>query len=693
MLKWLAAKFENRKAVVLTSQENPGSGSDEAPPYVTADEWRKRGNAFLGDEKLVDAEQCYRNGIAADPANAICHSNLGYVLFEQRRWVDAEAMLKQAVELNPEDFDAHYMLATLCKDRDEWLQAIVSYRKALNIQPDFDLCRRDLCIALAQSGQPKEAQLVMSQGPAFGADPVNFHYFSGNLHLETGNYAAAAASFSLAKQLKPDEVVVLFNLSTAQIRLGDHFSALNNCKAILALQPDNAQAYANMASAYQMLGERDTAMVCYRKALEINPQYLYVHQNLLFDLTYLPECTPREFLDEAKRYGKQVSARAEPFTHWLCMPPSQARRPLRVGFVSADLCFHPVSFFLVNVLTSLDPARVCCIAYSSRAAEDAFTAHLKTLFAEWRSVSFMTDRELAEEIHSDGIDVLVDLSGHTGQTRLPVFAWRSAPVQVAWLGYWATTGVAEMDYILVDKTSVRADEAQFYSETPWFLPDTRLCFSPPTTLQPVLTGSLPALRNGYVSFATYQAQNKITDATLALWRRILEKMPSARLRMHGIPMNHEATVIDVKRRLTLANIDIERVDLIGRARRDDYLRSYAEVDLVLDTFPYPGGTTTAEALWMGVPTLTLTGDTLLARQGESMLHCTGLDDWVARNEEDYVQLAVDKATDLDSLADLRSRLRARVLASPLFDSSRFARNLEDAFDGMVKAKARRETAT
>lgn len=686
MLKWLIAKFGSRKAGAPARRGNTGDAVKEAVIQVTADEWRKRGNAFLGEEKLADAEQCYRNGITADPTNAVLYSNLGYVLFEQRRWVDAEDMLKKAVELNPEDFDAHYMLATLSKDRDEWLQAIVSYRRALAIKPDFDLCRRDLCVALAQSRQPKEAQLVMSQGPAFGSDPVNFHYFSGNLHLENGDYAAAAASFSLAKQLKPNETVVLFNLSSAQIRLGDHFSALKNCKTILSIEPDHAQAFANMAAAYQMLGERDKAVECYRNALRINPHNLYVHQNLLFDLSYFPGYPPADYLAEAQSYGKKASARAQAFTSWLCTPWEKARRPLRVGFVSADLHTHSVALFLVNVLTSLDPARVTSIAYANRVTGDTFTEHLKKLFVEWRSVSFMTDKELADEIHSDAVDVLVDLSGHTGQSRLPIFAWRPAPVQVAWLGYWASTGVAEIDYILVDKISVHEDEAQFYSETPWYLPDTRLCFSPPVTSQPVMAGSLPALRKGYITYATYQALNKITDATLGLWSEILAKVPTARLRMHGVPFTHEATVVDIKRRLTLAHIDGGRVDLVGRATRDEYLRSYGEVDMVLDTFPYPGGTTTAEALWMGVPTLTHAGNTLLARQGESMLHCAGLGDWIARSEQEYVQLAVDKVNNLDLLAQLRDGLRAKVLASPLFDSNRFARHLEDAFERMVQAK-------
>lgn len=315
-----------------------------------------------------------------------------------------------------------------------------------------------------------------------------------------------------------------------------------------------------------------------------------------------------------------------------------------------------------------------------------FSERLKKLFSEWNRVSALADQELAGKIHADCIDILVDLSGHSGQTRLPVFAWRPAPVQVAWLGYWASTGVAEMDYILVDKVGVQGDDDQFYSETPWYLPDTRLCFTPPPMAWPIAVGGLPALRKGHVTFGSYQQPNKISDATLTLWSQVLAELPTTRLRLHGLRLDHAAIVTDIKRRLKAANIDLTRVDLLGKARYEPYLESYAEVDVVLDTYPYPGGTTTAEALWMGVPTLTLTGNTLLARQGEGILRCVGLADWVATSAQDYVKMAVEKVSDLSGLAILRANLRAQAFASPLFDSVRFARNLENAFEGMAKSE-------
>ena len=686
MFKWLTAKFQDSKAGLTVRLDTSHRNQADTVVILDANEWRKRGNAHLDEGDLESAAHCYRNGIKAEPTGSICYSNLGYVLYEQRRWDDAEEMLGKSIERNPEDFDAHYLLGNLYRLRDERLLTIASYRKALAINPEFEECRRDLCIVLAQSGQPKEAQLVMSQGPAFGADTLNYHYFSGNLYMEMDNNAAAVASFQLAKQLKPQDVGILINLGMAQLKLRDYKGVLQSSKDIHAFAPDNAMAYTNIAAVYQMTGQWERAIENFRKAIRLSPNYLAAHQNLLFNLTYLPDSRPLDYLSDAKAYGEKVSAHAKPYESWQCPAWAKTARPLRVGFLSADLRYHPVSLFLMGVLSALDTDKVISFAYSSLTNEDGVSEHLKKIFIEWNRVSIMTDEELAEKIHSDGIDILVDLSGHTGQTRLPVFAWRPAPVQVTWLGYWASTGVKEIDYILADRTTVHEDEASHYSETLWFLPDTRLCFTPPVTARPVMVSELPALRHGSVTFASYQAPAKISQEMLALWSRVLASVPDSRLRLHGWPLTQAENAADIKRRLSLANIDPDRVDVVGRVSRDEYLQSYAEVDIVLDTFPYPGGTTTAEALWMGVPTLTLAGNTMLSRQGECMLTCVGLKDWVADDEQDYVQKAIEKAAALDRLATLRAGLRAVALASPLFNATRFARNLEEAFEGMAKAK-------
>ncbi len=683
MLKWLAIQFESRRARLQASLEDALRKKQGGADTGEAAQWRKKGNAFLDENNLPEAENCYRNGILADPMDSSCYSNLGYVLVQMGRADDATQVLGKAVERNASDFDAYYLLGNLARDRGQWLRAIACYRAALKVNSDFAFCRRDLCIALAQTGQIQEAHKVMAEGPAFDENTATHHFFKANLHFAAEQWDEAIACFQTATQLSPQDPLILLNLCAAQIKRSDFFSALETGRRILSIDPDNAPAYGHMAIAHQFTGQHALTIENYHNALRLKPEQLQIHQNLLLALTCLPDFPREEYLLEAQRYAAKAGARAQPYSSWLCDPYTPGTRPLRVGFVSADLMYHPVGMFLENVLPSLDKRRISCIAYSNSVAEDAFSAHLKPMFDEWTQVAWMPDDELVRKIHADKIDVLVDLSGHTGQSRLAVFTWRPAPVQLSWLGYWASTGLKEVDYLLVDPISVRADEEKYYSEKLWFLPDTRLCFSPPVTASPIDVNTLPALRTGHITFASFQTLSKLTDMTIAAWSQILARLPAARLRIQSRALSYPQSISDMKTRLSSARIDVDRVDLFGVSSRDGYLAAYCDVDVVLDTFPFPGGTTTAEALWMGVPTVTLSGDTLVSRQGESMLHCAGLDDWVARSEQEYIRIAVEKVSDLPHLAELRAGLRATVLGSPLFDGVRFAANLQSALESMA----------
>jgi predicted O-linked N-acetylglucosamine transferase (SPINDLY family) len=292
----------------------------------------------------------------------------------------------------------------------------------------------------------------------------------------------------------------------------------------------------------------------------------------------------------------------------------------------------------------------------------------------------LNDEAAAQLIHADGVHVLLDLSGHTGRNRLPVFAWKPAPVQASWLGYFATTGMAEIDYFLADEIGVPEAQRGHFSETVWYLPGTRLCFTAPEVDLPV--APLPALKNGYLTFGCFQNLSKVGNEVLTVWGKILSAMPDAKLRWQCKQLGDQAVRAQFIERLRQHGIDPARVTLHGSVTREAYLAAHAEVDVMLDTFPYPGGTTTCEALWMGVPTLTVAGDTLLARQGASLLTAAGLGDWVTTGEEDYISQAAALANDLPKLATLRAGLRGQVRVSPLYDARRFARNFEEALWGM-----------
>lgn len=684
MLTWLAKNFEKSRAKLQARLEDSLQTNMSTSPLSDPENWRQRGNELLTRGDFADAEACYRKGILEDARDSICYSNLGFVLVEQCRWEEAARMLGHAIALNPADADAHFLLGNIARDRRDWNRAARCYQTALSINPDFALCRSELSLVFVQSGQLHDARKVLDEGPGVDSATPQYHFFKACLHLSSGEFDAAIESFETAKRMLPHHPDILWGLGWAQLKRNDALSALKTAFQILELQPNNARAYDLKAIAYQLTGQHDLAINSFRKAIGVNPEYLSAHQNLLSALGYFASTSPLDYLEEAQQFAEKLRARAQPYASWPCNEVANSSRPLRVGFVSGDLRHHSVSMFLDNVLPFLNPQDITCIAYSNALIEDAFSEHLKPMFSEWTQITFMADDELAKKIHDDHIDVLVDLSGHTAQNRISVFAWRPAPVQVSWLGYWASTGLAEVDYILVDRVSVREEEAQFYTEKLWYLPDTRLCFSQPATSNPMVSGVAPSLRLGYVTFGSFQSISKITSAALEVWSQLLKKLPSSRLRLQSMPLSFHDCTSHMRERLHAAGIDLNRVDLVGAMSRDAYLNAYADVDLVLDTFPFPGGATTAEALWMGVPTVTLAGNSLLARQGESMLRCVGLADWVATDEQHYIHLVLEKVGNPLALSALRASLREIALASPLFDGATFAKNLTYALQRMTE---------
>jgi len=354
-----------------------------------------------------------------------------------------------------------------------------------------------------------------------------------------------------------------------------------------------------------------------------------------------------------------------------------------MGFVSADLRSHPVGYFLESVLAALSTVaadRLAVHAYANQRQNDDVSVRLRQTCAAWLGVADLDDAALAQRIHSDGIDVLVDLSGHTRNNRLSMLAWKPAPVQVSWLGYCGTTGVDLVDAFLADPWIAPADIEPDYVERIVRLPECFLCFTPPAG--PMIVGPSPALSDRAIHFGCFNQLAKINEEVVAVWAKILRAVPGSRLLLQSLALQDPAIRRGVAERFGRHGIDAARLGLQPAQGREDYLAAYHQVDIALDPFPYPGGTTTLEALWMGVPVLTLPGSTALSRQGLSVLQNLGLADWVANDADDYVARAVRHAADLRALAQLRQGLRQRLLDSPLCDAVSFAGHFEQALRGL-----------
>jgi len=637
--------------------------------------------------RLEEAAASYQRALTINPNFAEGHINLGNVLSDLGRHEEAIGCFRRAIQIKPDIVEAYLNLGVALADMKQTQEAIDNYRHAIRLNPAYHQAYSYLASAQMALGQHDGAVASVRQALTLNPNYAEGYNNLGLILSELGKHDEAAASFYRAIQLKPDDADTCFNMANTLQELKQTGQAIAFCRRTIELKPDHAAAHSNLGNLLAFSGQLDEAMASYRRALEIDPGKFSTWSNLLLVTNYTATSAKQSHLDEARKFGAAVANLVgKKYDSWQCGSTPQR---LRVGMVSGDLWSHPVGYFLEGLLSHIDTNRIELLAYPTGVKEDSLTARIKPCFSAWKSLEGMDDAEAAAMIQADGVHVLLDLSGHTAYNRLAMFAWKPAPVQACWLGYFATTGVAEMDYYMADLVSVPKDRQQQFTETIWYLPDTRLCFTVPEFEVPV--GALPALSADTITFGCFQNLLKVNDAVLETWGKIFAALPNARLRMQCKQLGEPQLKEQFSERLKRHHISPERATLLGPTTRENYLAAHNEVDFILDTFPYPGGTTTCEALWMGVPTLTLAGEGLLARQGASLLTAAGLDDWVTESREEYIAKALALAGDKPGLASLRSELRQQVLASPIFDAPRFARNFEDALWEMWRAHEGRQT--
>ena len=655
--------LENRARLLL--RQNPTAG-----PV-----WKALGLAL--DAQGQDSLSAMRRAVELLPDDAEAHNNLGLALNKLGCLDQAESAFRQAIVLQPAFAFASNNLAVCLAAQGRLDEAERASFRAIELMPDYaeGLCNRGFILkSLGRLGEAESSyRLALQLRP----DYAEAHYNLAVARQEQGRLSEAEAAYRKALQCRPKYAEALCNLGALYREQGRLVEAEDKLRQSLAINPNYAGAYCNLGVVEKDFGQLEQAEVSYLRALELDPGFSDAFSNLLFAYNYSHLYGPERCLAEAQRYGALVAGKARPYVAWSC-PPTPRR--LRVGLVSGDLRDHPVGHFLESVVKALDSERIELIAYPTHHEVSPLTRRIQPCFAAWKPLHSLGDEAAARLIHDDGLHLLIDLAGHTAHNRLPVFAWKPAPVQASWLGYFATTGVAAIDYLLADAVGVPADQRGQFTEEIVYLPDTRLCFTPPDRAPAVAPS--PGLANGYVTFGCFQNLTKITDPVLAVWSRILSALPTARLRLQNRQLGDAAVREQLQQRLRQQGIEPGRVVLLEPVSRAEYLAAHGEVDCLLDTFPYPGGTTTCEALWMGVPTLTLAGDGLLARQGASLLTAAGLPEWVAATADAYVAKAVAYAHDVAGLAALRAELRARVGHSPLMDAERFARNLETAWWAM-----------
>lgn len=538
----------------------------------------------------------------------------------------------------------------------------------LNFEQTFDLA-----LAHHRAGRLTEA----IDGYRFAAQLRPSAAVYNNLAVacrEAGLTQEATAAFQQAIALAPQRIETRLNYANLLREEGNLDNAITVYREALKLNPGFAPGLSNLGAALQDAGQVSEAIECYRRAIEIDPTTLVAHSNLLYAMHFDPRFDAQTILAEHRRWNQ---IHAQPLKSQI-RPHENDRsrdRPLRIGYVSAHFHDHVIGRFMHPLLRSHDPSQFQTFCYSDTTG---MPPHWQSIATTWRSIRQLSDEQLAELVRHDRIDILVDLNLHMSGSRLLAFARKPAPVQVTYLAYCSTSGLDAINDRLTDPHLDPPGETDaLYSERSVRLPETYWCYEPIGQLPE--PGSLPASSNGFITFGSFNHFAKVSELAVRLWAKLLRQIPNSRLILHSRPGSHRQRLTQL---LASQSVDPACVTFTGFVPAPQYFEQYRQIDIALDPFPYAGGTTTCDALWMGVPVVTLRGRTAVGRGGVSILSNIGLPQLIAADEDQYLRIATGLAADFPRLKTLRSSLRDRMKSSPLTNAPRFAKNVEAAFREM-----------
>jgi protein O-GlcNAc transferase len=667
--------------------------------------------------QLDEAVNLCRQAISLRPDYPEALNNLGAALRQKQLWTEAIACCRRALNLRPDYAEAHHNLGLALSQTGQLDEAVGAFRSAIGHRPKYVEAVNQLGLALKRLGQPEQAMSYYRQALALDPDAADALNNLGIALQERGEFEEAIACARRSAGLKPTSAAAHNNLGVALKNSGRLDEAIDCYKRAAELEPASAEIQSNLGVALRDKGRLDEsidcfrravtlnssdvealsnlgtglkdaglvseAIDCYRRAIAIRPAFS-VASNLIYTLHFDPTCTPQQLWAEQVRWEQtyarpletQIEAHANDRSADRTSTSSVESR-LRVGYISPDWREHPIGRFMLPLLSNHDHERFEIYCYSDLARPDALTERLRELADVWRNTAGLPDERVAHLIREDRIDILVDLTMHMAGTRLLSFACKPAPVQVTYLAYCGTTGLRTIDYRLTDPyLDPLGDEERFYSERSMRL-RSYWCYEPPDGAPEVQPP--PAQSAGHVTFGCLNNFCKVSPESLATWCSLLRAVPGSRLVVHAAEGAHRERL---RQRASSEGVAPERIEFVGTLPVAQYLEQYHRIDIALDPFPYPGGTTSCDALWMGVPVVTLPGTTAISRGGLSILSNLQLPDLVAGSQDEYVRIAAGLAAALPRLADLRSTLRERMRASPLMDGPGFARDVEAAYRRM-----------
>lgn len=599
----------------------------------------------LRDSGDVDAALAAAERLrAAHEGKAIVHNVLGLALRDVGRRKEAIIAFRQAQAIDPPYAMAYRNAALVLREEAMPDAAVAELQRALAFQPDADLML-DLAALFESEGRMHEARIQYARAIEFGARPSSDTYKG---------------------------------LARAEYALTNLHGAIRAYQAALTLDGSDWSTWNALGNCFLDLGMLAEAADAYKAAISRCPDISGVHDNLLlcyhYDTSVSPDVMYAAFREWEVRFSAEPLQQSRSLTN--------TAGPRRIGFLSHAFNRGPTAFFLLPLLRNLDRSLYSIYCYSVGLLEDDFTASIRALSTEWHAVGGMSDDEIAKKIRDDGVDVLIDLSGHATGNRLRVMSYRPAPRSATWLDYVNTTGLSTIDVFIADSVSVPLGTRQRFSERLVRIGVSRLCYEPPTYAPPV--GPLPMDRNGYPTFGSFNRASKIASVTVEMWAALMHAVPNARLLLKSAVFANEETRLRFAERFAVYGMTVDRLILRGASDHRAMLEEYGEVDVSLDTFPYNGGLTTCESLLMGVPVVAVLGESLISRQTAALLTAGGFTEHIAHDASDWLRINCGLVNEAGSLNCLRRSMRGRLLASELCDGSGFARRFESVLSELLE---------
>jgi predicted O-linked N-acetylglucosamine transferase (SPINDLY family) len=627
-----------------------------------------------------DAISQIRKACALEPDSVEFQTNLAILLEQNARYVDALAAYGKAARMNPNVGFVWFRQGKLLNGLKRYAESILALAKAISLPGQLGDYYYEYGLALHMSKRFQEALVHYEKALSMGYNTAALQCNRGVIYKDLRKGGDAIMAFHAAVKMDPSNVSYLNNLGAAALELGLNTEALECFEQAVEKNPKLPTARNNIGNLLKDRARGMDALPQYRKSMELNPGDRDAPSNYLLCHMYIPDMDPKLVFEEHKKWGISTTKK---FPSAFKFKPREPGAKMRVGFLSADLCHHPVAHFIEPIFRGYDRERFEFVAYGDQRKSDEFSARFAKQVDLWRETSSYDDRALAKLIHEDRVDILFELAGHTAYNRLGVFALKPAPVQVSYLGYPGTTGLPTIDFRITDAfADPQETTEQLHTEKLIRVSECAWCFEPDASAPEI--EPLPALKNGYVTFGCFNNMAKLNPSLFETWAEILLRVPGSHLRLKARTLTDDGVRKELKSYFTERGIEEDRLDFFGHTRKIvEHLGHYHSVDIALDSFPYHGTTTTCEAMWMGCPVVTRAGKTHVSRVGVSLLSAVGLQELITDTREAYIEKAVALAGQTERLQELRAGMRERLRQSVLMDEKRFVQGFETALMEMA----------